>query len=1380
MGGIFTFHRAFYALLLLLASALWAQGAYAQFQNTNFIPVVPDELGNAFVRCIYKDHQGFMWFGLGNGLARYDGTNLYRYEHIDGDSTSIPNNRINAILEDESHNLWIGTTQGLVIYNREKDNFIDIDLIAGNKNHLINKYITSLCFDRKGKLWIGTHGNGVHIYDPKTLTFTYLADGAEKQVLTTNYITVILRVDDTMWVGTKGGLKMYDPYEIRPVALPDIDKDITSQEIAQLVRDQSGNIWMATEDKEIIELIPKQENFQVRRTKLEQNLFGEDADNILTICIDPSGNLWAAGVNAGLIYLNAKSHKIIHYFAEEGNPKKLSTNSIRYVYVDNTGITWIGTYEHGAYLIDNHAKKFDVYQRNLITKKGLPGNNVKGLAEDNDGNIWIACDGGGLGKLNPNTNELQFPEIINKKLGTKYLSSLLCDTHGYLWIGTWGRGVYRLNLKTLELINYKLESNGFGDNRVFTIYEDKKEKMWVGSVGSGLYYLDANTDKFVLLYEENKKHPLPKTAYVTSMLHDDHNTLWVATLFGLYKLVPEQNNSYTYTWYGENNRPGDIGSNEVLTIHLDAKKSIWLGSNDNGVSILTPGESVFKGLRKQDGMISNSVRGILTEKTGAMWFSSDIGLVKYNPASGTFRNYTVDDGLPSNEFNANSFLKSRNGKFYFGSPNGLVAFYPDSIHNSQVKPVVYLTDLKLNNKSARIDAEDSPLTKHISVTKEMELPYSQRSFVIDFAAINYGQSSRNQYCYKLEGFDKEWNCIGTNQSATYTNLDPGHYVFLVKASTSDGISSDSQAQIEININTAPWKTWWAILIYLVLISIVIFFLLKFRLERIKIKSQLEFERLAREKEHTLSESKTQFFTNISHEFRTPLSLIAMPLESLITTNALPSTVKDRLDTIRTSVDKMMRLVNELMDFNKLESTTLKLRVQQGELVQFIATITTAFKDLAEKKNIHFGKHFMLRSLDGWFDHDKLEKILVNVLSNAFKFTSHNGQINIVINVRDCIMGIKQEKTRCLELTIIDNGIGIPAHELPFIFDKFYQATSSPKIANSGTGIGLSLTKGLVELHHGTITVESTPDQETKFVILLPIDRHIYIDDDIFEAPGYIAGSESDSVKPNPAFSQDHVTHKDDKPHILVVEDNDELRKYISLELQEQFHVLVAKDGQEGLDIALEKTPDLIVCDVLMPLKSGIELCGEIKSNLKTSHIPIILLTAKTTLENQIAGIAAGADIYITKPFSIRFLIAQVNQIITSRKNLYSRFSQDVYLLPGKVTGNEIDQVFLQKAIGYIIENIQDPQMSVDSIASLFNLSRMQTYRKIKALTGKSVVDFIRMVRIKQALKLMETQQFTISEIAYRTGFNSASYFTKCFKDHYGKAPSEYLEHNYQS
>lgn len=1360
-----------YGLVLALMIILSETSVHAQSQQPTFVPVESESLSGNFVRCIFKDSRGFMWFGTMNGLIRYDGTDTYTYEYTEGDNKSIPNNRINAIVEDASHNLWIGTAHGLVQYDGEKDSFKDIDSIPGNTNHLISRYISDLCFDRQGKLWIGTHGYGLQIYDPKTYTFTFLDNTGEEKPLT-DYITRLYLVNGSMWVGTKGGLRLFNTQTMLPESLPVADESLASKETKQIIQDPSGNIWLGLADREIIRLTSNDREYRMSKSVLEQNIYGKGGDNILTFCFDRVGNLWIGGENSGLNYLDTKTNTITHYESEEDDPKKLPTNSIQFIYRDNAGIIWIGTFDKGAYLIDNNAKKFQTYQ-NLRSKGGLNGNNIMSLAEDKDGNIWIASNGGGLYKLDITSNELGEHEMINNKIGTYYLSALLYDSNGALWIGTWGRGVYKINLKTLDVENYSVGSHGFGDNKVLCVYEDERKKMWVGTAGSGLFYFDSMSNQFTLFNDERKVDGVSRTTYVTSIIDGADNTLWIGTLYGLHSFKVEQNNFDEFKVYLKD-KPGDIGSNEILNAHKGVGNELWFGTGDNGISILSSTGSDFRVVRKQDGLHSNTVKGILTDARGNIWVSSNLGLSKYTPATNSFLNFTIGDGLPSNDFNSRACLIAGNGRLYFGTNNGLVAFYPDSILSNPIKPVVYLTDLKIDNRSARIDGEGSPLKKHISLTHDIELPYYQRSFVIDFAANNYGQSSRNQYCYKLEGFDNDWNCVGSNHSATYTNIDPGQYVFLVKASNSDGIESEAPTRLNVTIHQAPWKTWWAILLYVILLTAFIYFLVRVRLERIKIKNQLELERLAREKEHELSESKTQFFTNISHELRTPLSLIFMPLENLISIEELSPTVKERLNTIRTNTDKMSRLVNELMDFNKLESSKLKLRVQQGELVKFITERATVFNDLAEKRNIHFGIHSMVRSIDGWFDFDKLEKILVNVLSNAFKFTSDNGSINVSINTKVAWIDNVHKEARCLELVIVDNGIGISVEELPFIFDKFYQAKSSAKIPNPGTGIGLSLTKGLVELHYGSITVESAPDHETKFRILLPIDRQLYTDE-ICEIPDYIVAPDNMRPVEKNISSDTEAVMDQDQPQVLIVEDNDELRRYISMELGQQFNILEAKDGDEGLEIACEKSPDLIISDVMMPIKNGIELCHEIKSNIKTSHIPLVLLTAKTSVDDQVNGIANGADVYITKPFSIRFLVAQVNQIIESRQKLYSRFSQDIYLLPGKVSGSEIDQAFLQKAIDYIIDNLQEAQLGVDSIANLFNLSRMQVYRKIKALTGKSVVDFIKMVRIKQALKLMEAQKYTLSEVAFRTGFNSSSYFTRCFKDQYGKAPSEYLE-----
>lgn len=1364
-----TFKRLAFAFALTWAGA----NCFGQAPDVRFIPVAPDVLSSSFVRCIFKDKNGFMWFGTGNGLIRYDGTNVYRYEHIHGGKHVITDNRINAIIEDNRGELWIGTARGLVAYDPEHDHFINVDSISENRNHLNSLYISALVSDEDGKIWIGTHGNGLNVYDPKQRYFTYITENrGGNSPETGNYITSLHFKNDTIWAGTKGGLRLFSAPEVRKLRVPDIDQVVTSREITQVKG--YGNITVLTTlDGEIIRLRHEGKTFHVERLRQRSSPSNQTQGTLLTLSIDKQGNVWTAGENTPLTFVSSSTGEIVQYKAGDVTKGKLPTNSIRYVFVDELGMTWIGTYNRGAYVIDNRAKKFESFDFPLPPAQGAAAISIKAIAEDPSGNIWLACDGVGIYELDARTRQLKFPEEVNRALATRHVSALRFDHENNLWVGTWGAGIYCVNTKTRATKHFAIEAKGFGDNKVSFLYEDSRNNIWAGSLGSGLFLFDKKSSQFVGLNEAVKPDYIKRSAYVMTMLEDKQGILWVATLFGLYKLRYNEGYDFDVTLYLKNNEPNNIGSYEIQTLFTNGTDKLYIGTGDNGLTSLDK-DGVFRYLQKRHGLASNTVKAVLTDDLGNFWIGGNAGLVKFTPSSDAFRQYKKEDGLPSNEFQANACLRAADGRFYFGTDNGLVAFHPDSIADNPVEPIVYLKDLKLNNQSVQVGVEDSPLQKNIRLTSRLELPYEQRSFVLEFGAIHFGQSSRNEFCHKLEGFDEHWICNGANATATYTNLDPGRYMFLVNASNSDGVKSDPPLRLEIIIHQALWKTWWAFLSYLVAFFALIYFLLKVRIERIKFKNQLEFERLARQQEHLLTESKTQFFTDISHELRTPLTLITMPLESLGTMDELPTPVKDRIRTIRTSADKMMRLVNELLDFSKLQNAQLKLQVKSGDLIKYINEIVIPFNEAAIKRNIHFGVHSMVRSLEGWFDYDKVDKIIFNLLSNAFKFTADNGQINVIINLKVSNVGVRE--MRFMELLIVDNGIGIDEEELPFIFDKFYQAKAATKVANPGTGIGLSLTKGLVELLGGTIQVERTPEQETKFLVLLPIDRYAFRDEDVCQAGGVVLyDRQNQELTAETSGTSSLHSEDSDKPHILVVEDNEELRKYISLELGHQFVVIEASDGMDGLSLAFEKMPDLIISDILMPKKSGIEICTVLKSDLKTSHIPLILLTAKTTVDDQVNGIMSGADVYITKPFSIRFLLAQVAQLIDSRKKLYARFSQDVYLIPAKMATNEIDQAFLQKAIDYIIEHMQDSQLGVDSIAALFNLSRMQVYRKVKALTGKSIVDFIRMVRLKQALKLMETQKYTLSEVAFQTGFNSASYFTRSFKDYFGKAPSEYLE-----
>lgn len=1366
-------------LLLLTCFCILNLGrVYSQSLDIRFFPVSQEVLSNKSVRTIVKDSLGFVWFGTVEGLFRFDGTNVKAYEHNPTDSASLTHNTINAVIEDHHHNLWIGTAQGLVIYDREKDNFINVDAIPTNKNHINNGYITALAEDAEGKIWIGTMGGGINIYDPQRLQFLNIfSNNSKDNYVGADYITSLLVNDDNVWCGTRAGLKIYSARTLQSASLSIDDNDVVKKEVTTVIKGKGQNLWIGMANGDINELVFHNNRYRIKSYAHPNDVYERKGGYIHSMTKDRSDNLWIATENGGVSYLDVHSNKVTQFLTEEGNVFSVPSISVRSIYVDDHAMVWVGMADKGVCFIDNSSKKFELYQRNHPQKNTLVGNNVKAFAQRSDGKVWLTTSDG-LNLLTLNTRALTNPVSVNEKLRYKFIMTMTCDANDNLWVGTWREGVFRINPKTFETKKFNVEGDGTGNNNVLCVYEDKRGNIWVGTSGSGLYLYNRAQQKFVQLSEKGKTDYVPDRSYVTSVLEDSDGIIWVGTLYGLFALKREGDQTFTYTAYYQNNQPGSLSSSAIECIYEDNKKNLWFGTNDRGLNGFNKQKQTFTAIQKQHGLSSNVIRGILTDAKGNLWISSDVGISKFNPLTGAVNNYLKEDGLNSNNFNGHASLKTRSGEFIFGGTNGFNIFYPDSITDNKTKPTMYLTDLKINNQPVAIGSEDSPLKKQVGLTQGISLSHEQRSFIIDFVAITYGTSSRSQYCYKLEGFEDSWNCTGSNNRATYTNIDAGNYVFLVKGTNSDGVWADVPARLEITVYPPYWKTWWATLLYILVIAAIIYFLVRIKTERIKITNQLNLEKMEREKEHELTVSKMQFFTNISHELRTPLSLIIAPLETLTSGADIPSKIKEQLSITYRNARKMIRLVNELMDFRKLDEGKINLAVQHVEIVSFISTLAANFTEVANRRNINFIVQSHVPSCEGWIDKDKVETILSNLLTNAFKFVDDNGQIIVIINQTNNVSGSKRNGipgNDILELIVTDNGIGIAAAELPYIFEKFYQAKSTTIKKSSGTGIGLALVKGLAELHHGTIRAESAPNHETRFTLQIPIDRDAYSDEELFEASMEIIESELESET---EIEGTRVTEEDDnpieKPQILLVEDNDELRDYLANELSKNFVVLQASDGQAGVELALSKTPDLIVSDIVMPKKGGIELCAEIKSDMRTSHIPIILLTAKTTVENQIEGISTGADVYLPKPFNMRVLKVQIKQLIDLRRKLYAVFSQDVYIMPAKIAQNEIDQAFLQKAIDYIVENITNTQLNVETLADIFNISRSQVYRKIKALTGSTAVDFIRTIRLKQAIKLMDTQHHTLAEIAYKTGFASPSYFTKSFKEQYGKAPSEYL------
>lgn len=1358
-----------------------------------FQSLSPDFEYNA-VRCIFKDHKGFMWFGTESGLVKYDGISLFVYENTTGVATSLKTNAVNTIAEDKNGDLWIGTSGGLNLYDRGKDNFSDVPGTGDTVNALNQMLITTLFSDKQSLLWVGSYGSGLFAYDPDAgKAMNYSNSDNDPYSISSDGITCMVRdKKGNLWIGTQNGLNvMTRPGRFeRFFNEADNLNSISNNSITSLAVDPAGYIWAGTKGGGLNRIARGEDSITVERYTTDSRQSRISNNFILSLYADSEGMLWIGTDNGGLNRLHTATGVIHYYKAEDRDEYALNSNSIWSLFGDEENRLWIGTYNKGINIVDEKFMKFESFKKLGFADQYLGNNDVMGFTGDDQGNVWIATNGGGICRFDPvrrKFNRLVFNDSQQVLMANNDVQDILFDSGGNLWIGTWAGGIDRLSREGIRIRNYRLiNSLGTEINNVFTLYQDPEGRIWAGTAGNGLFLYDKREDAFLSFSCGSNPDLISAQSFVTSMLYDAENNFWVGTIYGLVKMKMQDGRPVQCVNYLNSDDPSSLSSNVVECIFEDSKGRIWIGTSDKGLNLFNQQDNSFTRFQKTDGISSNVIKGILEDDEGFLWISTGKGICRFHYEKNSFRNFTREDGLNSNEFNLNACFRAGNGEFYFGSENGFNIFYPGKISENNAIHAVYLTGLKINNKPALIGAKDSPLNKHILETTEITLNYKQTSFSIDFVALNYTRPARNQFCYKLEGFDEDWNCIGTQRTASYTKIKPGKYIFKVKGSNNDGIWNEQPAELKITIKPPYWETWWAKLFYMLLVSAAVLVAINIRNERISIRNKLKLEQLAREKEHELNEANIHFFTNIAHEFRTPLNLILAPLEGIIT--KAESKIKGQLMVIYRNANRLLQLTNNLMDFRKLEEGRTKLKVQHGDIRQYIAEILNYFKVNSRNLQVDFEAGNSQTSIMGWFDPAKLETILLNLLSNAYQHTPDKGRISITAGVLNSTelkqkypdAGVDiQSRSKYIEIDVSDNGEGIPPEELPFIFDKFYRGKSSEIRRNQGTGIGLTLTRGLVEMHHGRIWAESTPGVNTRFIVVLPIDAEAYKEDDLLpESVGVLKRNIIENPEPGARMNDKEPDadpeQEKEKPEILIVEDNEELRAFLVKELGNKFKVAQAHDGRTGIELAQREIPDLIVSDIIMPNISGIELCSTIKTDVRTCHIPVILLTAKTSIKEQIEGIETGADVYITKPFNIQFLCAQINQLIRSRRDLYAYFSKEVYFMPNKLTERELDQEFLNETIDYIVKNITDNSLNVEGLAEHLKLSRSNVYRKIKALTGQSIIEFITMIRLKQAVKMMETGRQTLAEIAYLTGFTSPSYFTKCFKKQYGKPPSEYL------
>ncbi|MFB9109936.1 hybrid sensor histidine kinase/response regulator transcription factor [Flavobacterium gyeonganense] len=1362
---------------------LFSQGKFDSYQFRS----IPETTSKRAISSIIQDKNGFIWIGTnGAGLYRYDGVNYFGYEQ-NKKAGSVSSNFIYTTFIDSNNNLWIGTDEGLCFYNRDLDNFTKInigDVIVKGYNEPIT--IKTIIEDNNGNLYLGAYGFGLFKLNIKTLKTSLV----HSKVLEKPNFLIKSSVKDKhgiIYLGTSYGLLEIDlSGKVKQVFKDKFKRNPLLNDIENIVIDKFGFLWLGTTENGLIKIKPETDNYQFENYPITKN-------KILSIVKSSHDYIICGTENDGLLVVNYKGQVLKKYLHSKYNNFSLKSNSVWSLYEDKEKRLWLGYFNKGLGVFDKPNNKFNSLESLANNDNSLQTSYVTSVVKDKKGNLLISNEGGGLDIYNLADKSYIHVNKTNQNyysgLDAADIQTIFIDSKQNIWIGSWDRGIYFLKNGTTRFINYNTaNTTGLKSNRIFSFSEDSKGRIWIGSFIKGLHYFDNKTNTFIHCnFKPFIENDLDK-AFIRKVFVDSDDVLWVGTILGLYQVNIKDDSHFKVIkmrdamFKGMNN---DYSIQTILSIYESNDKTIWIGTDAQGLFSYNKKTKTFSNYDDFPGFKEKSVRAIISDNNGYLWLSGGSGLTKLDLKNKKSTNFNKDDGLVDNDFNNNAVFKDGNGDLYFGSYEGVNYFNPNEIKKTEKAPSLYFSDFKLFNQSVKPNENHSPLNKVISQTKEIILDYTQSVFTIEYVGINYNYSKKNQYAYYLEGFEKDWNYVGNNRTATYTNLEPGNYIFKVKAANANGSWSNDLLELKIKVLPPWWKTIWAYLIYISILVFLIIYFNKIYQNRFKAKQAIILEREKTIQLEKLNNKKLQFFTNISHEFRTPLTLIINPLEDILRSRTLSREIHNKLKIVHKSSDRLSRLINELMDFNKLEFNKVFLQVKKVEVVAFTEGIISYFDEEAAVRNIKIDFESSADELEDWLDPKMLEKILFNIISNAFKFTPDNGSIKISITEsnQDTMLLIDGNKVPSFSITITDTGSGIRSEDLKRIFDRFYQVNNLNKDYYGSTGIGLEVVKEFVELHKGKIDVESKLGEGTKFTVTFPLGKSFYKENEIINEV-----FEIEKIKNKFLFESKNQTEEDEIDNqfikentveatkaytVLIVEDNLELRNYLKHELSKLYKVITAENGKKGYDLAVQKLPDIIITDVIMPVMDGLEMCKNIKGDLKTSHIPLLMLSAKAMVNDRLEGIDSGADMYLSKPFELDILKSSLAQLITSRQIMFKKFYTGI-TKQGKEKTTSLDNDFIQKILHFINENISESELSVELLSSKVFLSRSQLYRKIKTLTGVSVNEFIRNVRLEKAKQLLEqgNKEVNINEISYKVGFPSPSYFAKCYKIKYGYLPTQ--------
>ncbi len=1348
-------------LIICLITAISFQASYAQEGKVYFRDITTENgLPNNTVFCITQDKQGFIWLATADGLVRYDGYTCKIYPHDPDDPQSISQNALRSVFEDSNGNLWIGTIgEGLNRFDHEKEIFIRYKSDKNDSTSLShNSSVKAIYEDKQGKLWIGT-GYGLNLYDAQNDRFIrYTHNKNDPNSINPDAIHSIYEDSrNNFWVATTGGLELFNRKTGKVVHFrynPIDPTSICGNNIRYMFEDSEGVFWVGT-------------------TAGYNHLIFEGDKIIFNRVKSKDGRSF-----------NCKTKKAYDLYERKGSQKLTKTHHLT-DFVDRQGNIWIGTRFEGIMLYTAR-DGFFTYKYDPDDPEKLRFWPVDAICESTDGNLWIGVGREGLHYYNRANNCFTHFPLYYKSPNNQFPGNVWAlkeDSYGDLWIGTFGFGVLKLDKKSGKLIHYMPEKNNpasFNSYVVRSIFEDSRQNIWIGTNGEGVNLYNRKNNNFSQIKMVEKSNAIIDSTdysnYVNHIYEDSKENLWFATRGGLY--IYDRDNKTSRKWNPNWNDTVIANNIYIEIIYEDSKGNLWFGAG-NGLFLFNKEDDVFTNYKEKDGLPSSIIKGILEDNQGNLWISTFKGISKFNPENKTFMNYYVDDGLQGDDFYHRACSKLKTGELVFGGKNGFTIFHPDSIKDFKiVPPRVVITDFQIFNKTIKPGETNSPLYKSIGFTDEITLPYHQHSVSFEFAVLDYINPKRNQYKYMLEGFNKDWiETPADLRIATFTNLSPGTYVFRVIGANSKDIWNLKGASVKIIITPPFWKTTWAYMFYVFLTAFIIWLLWKAQMRRVQIRQELHMKQFETEKLHELDHMKSRFFANISHEFRTPLTLLLGPVEDLLKSKS-DRDEKERgiFKMMQRNIKRLQVLINQLLDLSKLETGKIKLQVSEGNLSEFIRRIVLSFLSLAESKNINYKYDIPDLSCPVYFDADKVEKIIINLISNAFKFTSAYGNVNVRLQYDTSVeTGIPE----FVDLCVSDTGKGIPEEKLNKIFDRFYQVIDSNTRDAEGSGVGLALTKELIDLYRGKISVESKVGKGSTFSVKLPISKEQFKEEEIVTIT-----SDEELSKPQKIQEESELTEMEESqnqektkelPVILIVEDNIDLRNYISESLCNSYQIITAENGKQGLELAIESIPDLVVSDLMMPVMNGIEMCKHLKTDERTNHIPLVMLTARADRESKIEGLETGADDYIVKPFDTEELQIRIKNLIEQRNKLQEKFRKE-FFTPDKmeISLTKNDQL-IKKLFELFEENYSDFNFSIEDMSRKLNMSRTQFFRKVNAFIGESPNELLRLYRMKKAAALIQSGKNNIIGIMYEVGFRSTSHFATSFKKYYGQNPSEYRD-----